>query len=124
MGSYYRKFIPNYASIATSLIQAANEKILVWTDECQQAFNKIQHLLTNEPMLQLPDFERSFILESDASQYGAGSILSKVRQGIIKPVAYYSRSLSKPEKNYSKIERELLSIVSRTFSSTYKQRTN
>jgi hypothetical protein len=50
-------------------------------------------------------------LESDASQYGAGSVLSQERQGIIKPVAYYSRSLSKPEKNYSTIERELLSIV-------------
>ncbi len=63
---------------------------MVWTDECQQAFNKIQHLLTSEPILQLPDFERSFILESDASQYGAGSVLSQERQGIIKPVAYYS----------------------------------
>jgi hypothetical protein len=100
LGSYHRKFIPNYASIAAPLIQEANEKIMVWTDQCQQAFNKIQHLLTNEPILQLPDFERSFILESDGSQFGAGSVLSQERQGIIKPVAYYSRSLSKPEKNY------------------------
>jgi hypothetical protein len=53
---------------------------MVWTDECQQAFNKIQHLLTNEPILQLPDFERSFILESDARKYGAGSVLSQERQ--------------------------------------------
>ena len=84
---------------------------MVWSDECQQAFNTIQYLLTNEPILQLPDFKRSFILESDASQCGAGSVLSQERDGIIKPVAYYSRSLSKPEKNYSTIERELLSIV-------------
>jgi hypothetical protein len=61
---------------------------MVWSVEFQQAFNKIQHLLTNEPILQLPDFERSFILESDASQYGVGSVLSQERQGKIKPVAY------------------------------------
>ncbi len=62
LGSYYRKFIPNNASIAATLIQLANEKIMVWSDECHQAFNKIQHLLTNEPILQLPEFERLFIV--------------------------------------------------------------
>ena len=51
LGSYYRKFIPNYASIAAPLIQAAKEKIMVWSDECKQAFNTIQYPLTNEPIL-------------------------------------------------------------------------
>ena len=111
LGSYYRKFIPNYATIVSPLIRATQEKIIEWNDECQRAFDLVRHILINDPVLQLPLFNEPFIIETDASLYGVGAVLSQSHTGETKPVAYYSKHLTKPERNYSTTEREMLAIV-------------
>ena len=68
-------------------------------------------MLTQSDILQYPDFERPFILTTDASNFALGAVLSQGQVGSDKPVAYASRTLTKSEENYSAIEKELLAIV-------------
>ncbi len=71
--SYYRKFVKDFATIAKPLHDlTANDKSFKWTEECQTAFDKLKQFLTSEPILAHPDFERDFILDTDASLVGLG----------------------------------------------------
>ena len=63
--------------------------------------------LTHAPLLQLPDFNKTFELECDASGIGLGGVL--LQDG--KPVAYFSEKLSGPSLNYSTYDKELYALV-------------
>ena len=68
-------------------------------------------LLCSAPVLQSPDFERDFVLQTDASDVGVGAVLSQVDDtGADHPVAYFSRKLPPREQKYSTIEKECLAI--------------
>ncbi|KAJ8868431.1 hypothetical protein PR048_029947 [Dryococelus australis] len=64
-----------------------------------------------EPVLQFPDFSREFVLTKDASNIALGAVLSQGVIGQDLPVAYAISNLNKPERNYSTIDQELLSII-------------
>ena len=68
---YYRRFIPNFGDIASPLYglerKGANFK---WTTECQAAFDTLKKRLTSSPILAYPNFDRPFILDTDASDQG------------------------------------------------------
>lgn len=68
-------------------------------------------MLTNDPILQYPDFTKEFLLTTDASNVAIGAVLSQGPIGSDKPIAYASRTLNSSELNYSTIEKELLAIV-------------
>ena len=70
-----------------------------------------EQLLTNDPILQYPDFIKELNLTTDASNFAIGAILSQGPVGQDRPVAYASRTLNQSEQNYSTIEKELLAIV-------------
>ncbi|KMQ89530.1 enzymatic polyprotein endonuclease reverse [Lasius niger] len=74
-------------------------------------FEKLKKLLLNEPILQYPDFDKEFLLTTDASDEGIGAILSQGKIGSDLPIAYASRTLNKAERNYDTTEKELLAIV-------------
>jgi len=63
------------------------------------------------PILHVPDLERDFILQTDASGVGLGAVLLQIFDGVRCPVLFASRSLSDAEKKYSTIEKECLAIV-------------
>ena len=110
--NYYRKFIHNYASIAEPLHQALkSHKKFQWTPSCQQAFDFLESKLTSPPILGYPDFSQPFILHSDASANAIGAVLSQLQSGKKTVISYWSRQLSKAERNYSTIEREALAVV-------------
>ena len=68
-------------------------------------------LLCSAPVLQSPDFERDFVLQTDASDVGVGAVLSQVDDtGADHPVAYFSRKLLPREQKYSTLEKECLAI--------------
>lgn len=74
-------------------------------------FEKCKSLLTNDPILQYPDFSKDFVLTTDASNFAIGAVLSQGPIGHDKPIAYASRTLNSTEINYSVIEKELLAMV-------------
>jgi hypothetical protein len=83
----------------------------VWEKEQAEAFQTLKDILYTEPLLQYPDFKKGFIVTCDASSTGIGSILSQGPLCHDLPVSYASRVLTKAERNYSTIERELTAIV-------------
>jgi hypothetical protein len=79
----------------------------VWGDAQQEAFMILKDKLTHAPLLQLPNFNKTFEFECDASGIGLGGVL--LQEG--KPVAYFSEKLSGPSLNYSTYDKELYALV-------------
>ena len=115
LASFYRRFIPNFATVAAPLHYLTKKNVVFcWTPECEDAFQKLKKLLVTAPVLAYPRFGagQSFVLETDASGVGLGAILSQEQEdGTIHPVAYASRSLDKHERNYGISELETLGLV-------------
>ena len=113
MASYYRRFIPGFAKIPSPLHALTQQNVpFFWTLSCQEAFGKLKDLLSSPPVLAYPDFDRPFVLYTDASQDGLGAVLEQEQDdGCLHPVAYASRSLNRHEKNYGITELEALGVV-------------
>jgi len=114
LAGYYRKFVPNYATIAaplTDLTRGGTPNMIPWGETQQQAFQTLKEVLCSEPVLRLPDVQRPFIVRTDASDVGLGKVLLQEHADGVLPVAYISRRLSRAEANYSVVERECLAIV-------------
>jgi hypothetical protein len=82
-----------------------------WREENHYAFSELKRALTSSPLLSFPKGEGEFILDTDASNIGIGAVLSQKQEGKEKVIAYYSRVLSKAERNYCVTRRELLAVV-------------
>lgn len=115
MISYYRKYLPNISETLmplTSLTKGKERKgKIIWNENCENAFNEIKKMLTTKPVLKAPNFDKPFILLTDASNYGIGVILCQEdEKGEEHPIVYLSRQLNKSEQNFAVIERECLAI--------------
>ncbi|MHB1865757.1 MAG: reverse transcriptase/ribonuclease H family protein, partial [Candidatus Saccharimonadales bacterium] len=110
--TYYRRFIPSYAKIAEPLFRLL-DKIdeYRWTENCQAAFDILKKHLVSAPILRYPDFKSRFILQTDASSFALGAILSQRDNQGEYVVSFASRTLSKAERNYSTTERECLAVI-------------
>ena len=110
--SYYRRFIPGFADIAAPLhaLQRKNVRF-EWTEQQETAFNELKARLTTAPVLGVPRDEGVFYLDTDASDVGLGAVLSQGQDGSEVVIAYASRTLSRPERNYDVTRRELLAVV-------------
>lgn len=112
MTSWYRKFIPEYASITAPLVALLKKgKRFQWNEDQEKSFNKVKQILTSDPVLIRADFNKPFILQTDASDTGLGAVLIQEEKGIPKVVMYASRSLNSAEMKYSTTERECLAVV-------------
>ncbi len=115
LSGYYRRFIKNYASISaplTKLTTKTNAHQFHWTPECQHAFDTLQTCLCNSPVLVHPNFDKEFLLHTDASDIGLGAILSQLDDnGLERPIAYASKILSARERKYCTTEKEAFAVV-------------
>ena len=116
LAGYYRKFVKNYADKAHSLTKLTGKDVeWTWGPEQQHAFQQLKDCLTSPPILGYPDFARNFIIHTDASGYGVGSVLAQMQvdNGKEKEVviAYASQHLDKSQMNWSTIEKEAYAIV-------------
>jgi len=109
--NYYRSFLPNFANIAAPITKLTGNVKFVWDQNCDKAFKEIKKLLTTSPVLGYPTEKDHFILDTDASLYGLGAVLSQVQNGEEKVIAYASKTLSKSQRNYCTTFRELLAVV-------------
>lgn len=115
MASFYRKFIPNFATISASLtdhLKKGESEPLIATNCQLEDFKRLKEALTKEPVLSIPKLNEEFVVRCDASNVGLGSVLlQEDSTGVTKPVAYASRKLLPRETKYSTIERECLALV-------------
>ena len=110
--NYYRRFVKDFAGIASPLSSLTKKKVpFVWTDQCQAAFERLRRELITAPVLEFPDYTGSFIVDTDASNTSLGAVLSNVIDGDERPLVFASRVLSKTETNYSTTKREALAVV-------------
>jgi len=85
---------------------------LLWNVSCQLAFDTLQEKLITPPILACPDFSLPFQVYSDASNTAIGGVLGQLQHNKEVLISYWSRQLTKAERNYSAIEREALAAVS------------
>ncbi len=91
--SYYRKFIRSFADIARPLHKLTEKDIVfAWPEECDEAFRRLQSLLTSTPILGYPVPDSRFIIDTDASDSGIGAVLPQEQDGQEKVIAYISRT--------------------------------
>lgn len=103
---YYRRFIKGYTSIALTLTELLKKDGFLWDSKATTAFNNLKQVVTNVPVLALPDFGQPFILETDASGSDIGAVLSQAKH----PIAYFSKKLSPRMQKQSTYVRELYAI--------------
>jgi hypothetical protein len=109
---YYRKFIKEFSRHAKPMTMLLKkDQPYEWADKQQIAFDYLKGRLTKAPILQYPDFERPFILYTDASKFGLGAVLSQKKEGKEYVIAYASRSTNKSEENYGITDLECLAVV-------------
>ena len=113
---YYRKFIPQYLSLdlaspMSDLPHKSAPNAVPWTSDCTIAFEKLKRALCGPPVLKSPEWNKTFVLQTDASDRGVGAVLSQMDQsGVDRPVAYFSKKLLEREQRYSTVEKECLAI--------------
>jgi hypothetical protein len=108
LAGFYRLFVKDFSTIAALLNTLTKKGVpFSWGTTQENAFTMLKDKLTHAPLLQLPDFNKTFELECDASGIDLGGVL--LQDG--KPVAYFSEKLSGPVLNYSTYDKELYTIV-------------
>ena len=111
---YYRKFIPNFSAISaplSDLTKNGQPNKIRWEQEQENAFVSLINQLSQSPILCLPNFEKEFILQTDASDTGIGAVLLQEYGGYKFPIYFASKKLLDRERRYSVIEKECLAIV-------------
>ena len=109
--SYYRKFIKQFSKIAKPLFDLTKKtSLLIWTEDCQTAFNCLKGILTGPDIMSLPNDTDRFVLDVDACDVSIGAVLSQIQDGKEKVIGYASRTLNKSESNFCVTDKELLAI--------------
>lgn len=111
--NFYRRFIRGYSTLAVPLTALTSSKVMFqWSSSAEEAFQNLKARFTSAPILRVPDPERQFVLEVDASDMGVGAILSQRATDSQKlhPCAFFSRRLTPAERNYDVGNRELLAV--------------
>ena len=151
LASYHCQFIPNFAHIAKCLHQLVDptnvkktkgkrkgvttledqkkmdvtQPVFVWVYEHQKAFNTLKLALTTDPVLGDPDFNKGFILDTDASLRELGAVLSQVvEDGKVHVIAYASWTLRSSEKSMHNYSSDKLEILALKWAVTEKFRDN
>jgi hypothetical protein len=104
---YYRKFVKNYGKIAAPLTALLKNNSFTWTPAVAQAFQTLKMVMCTTPVLTLPDFTKTFVLECDASGKGIGAVL--MQEG--RPLDFTSKQLSERNLGKSIYEKEMLAIL-------------
>ncbi|WVZ79994.1 LOW QUALITY PROTEIN: hypothetical protein U9M48_027512 [Paspalum notatum var. saurae] len=103
LASYYRRFINNYGALATPLTALLKHDGFTWSEATTSAFGALQQAITTAPVLQLPDFDREFVVECDPSESG-------LHRGM-GAVAFFSKPIAPGHAKLSAYERELIGLV-------------
>ena len=115
--TYYRDMWPRRSHILAPLTELIGTKEYVWGERQQKAFLQMKAVIAKDTLLAYPDHNLPFLIETDASDYQLGGRIfqmqmdEKTGKTVPRDIAFYTRKLNSAQKNYSTIEKELLSIV-------------
>ncbi len=111
--NYYKKFIKDLSKLSKPLRQLLKKNVkFLWGSKEQKTFEKLKKILTEAPVLLFPNFNKLFVLCTDASLKGLGAVLEQEDEnGNLRPIAYASRSLTPAEKNYHTTDLKCLAII-------------
>ena len=91
---YYRRFIPSFADIAEPLVALTGKDVpFMWRPECATAFLLLRDALVGAPILAFPTESGEYVLDTDASNFGLGGVLSQIQNDQERVIAYCSRAL-------------------------------
>jgi hypothetical protein len=110
LSNFYRRLMLGFSHIAWALSQvtkAGGQKNFTWGQAQKQALDDLKHLLCSAPIISLPDVQQSFEIETNASDYVVGAVLTHHGH----PVAYHSETLSDTVWKYPTYDKEMYSIV-------------
>ncbi|KAG5898724.1 hypothetical protein JTB14_020918 [Gonioctena quinquepunctata] len=110
--SWYRRFIQDFSSVIapiTGLLRKGSR--FEWSRDCAVSFQQIKECLVAAPILSCPDYSMPFVVQTDASGFGIGAVLTQPRPEGDKVISYLSRSLSRQERNFTTTERECLAVL-------------
>lgn len=112
MVAFYRQFIPHCTELARPLYKLLRKNVKwVWEKEQEDSFVSLACAIADTASLRLPDLNKPFVLQTDASDYGVGAVLWQEHESELRPVAFASRTLTPAERNYSVTERECSAIM-------------
>ncbi|GJP83308.1 hypothetical protein CLOP_g13470 [Closterium sp. NIES-67] len=110
--NYYNRFVPQYAKLAAPLTNLLKKNTpYKWETKHQEAVEQLKQALTSAPVLILPDPERDYVIEADASDQAVGAVLMQDQGNGLQPIAYLSKKLHGAELNYPIHDKEALAIV-------------
>jgi hypothetical protein len=108
LAGYYRRFVKNFGIIAKPLTELLKKgQVFAWTFATEQSFQALKSALVSAPVLALPDFNKTFVVETDASNKGIGAVLQQEGH----PIAYVSRASGLKSQGLSTYEKESLAIL-------------
>lgn len=108
LAGYYQKFVRNFDIIAQPLTELLKkDAIFVWTPAQHQAFTALQSALSSAPVLALPNFQRPFHIDTNASGIGIGVVLHQDNH----PLAFISKTLYPRNRGLSAYEKEYLVVL-------------
>ena len=111
--NFYKCFIYHFFNLAKLLNKLTKkDQLFKWTFRCQDSFESLKDALFKAPVLAHFDPDRKTVLETNASQYITGGVLSQYGDnGSLHPVAFYSKNILSAECNYHIYDKELLAII-------------
>jgi RNase H-like domain found in reverse transcriptase len=104
---YYRKFIKGYGAISKPFTNLLRKNSFKWDEESKSVFDQLKSAMCSAPVLAMPDFNKPFVLEIDASNKGIEVVLMQDH----KPIAFLSKALGVKNQHLSTYEKEFLDLL-------------
>jgi hypothetical protein len=111
--NFYRRFINHFSYLVAPLVNLTRKDVAFIFDEpCRKAFDDLKKAFVTAPVLRHFDPDLRIIVEADASDYVTAGVLSQYDvEGVLRPVAYYSKRINPAKNNYEIYNKELLAII-------------